>query len=42
MNIIGIKENGAVRPVVSATYEFRPGDHVMVAGENSDVARMMK
>ena len=42
VNIIGIKENGAVRPVVSATHEFRPGDHVMVAGENSDVARMMK
>lgn len=42
VNIIGIKEDGAVRPVVSASYEFRAGDHVMVAGENSDVARMMK
>ena len=42
VNIIGCKENGAVRPITAASYVFQPGEHIMVAGGTDDVARMMK
>lgn len=41
INIIGTKEEGAIRPVTSADYAFRAGDHVLVAGSKEDVKRMM-
>ena len=42
VNIIGCKEDGAVRPITAASYVFREDEHIMVAGGADDVARMMK
>ena len=41
INIIGTKEDGAIRPMTSADYAFRLDDHVLVAGSKEDVKRMM-
>lgn len=42
VNLIGIKENGIVRPITSPQYVFRACDHVLAAGESGAVAHMMQ
>lgn len=41
LNIIGVKDNGKVQPMTSADHIFREGEHLIIAGEQKDVLRLM-
>jgi trk system potassium uptake protein TrkA len=40
INVIGIKENNKITPIVSPDYIFANGDHVIVAGNKKDILSM--
>lgn len=42
VNVIGCKENGLICPITDASYAFRLGTHILVAGGAEDVAKMME
>lgn len=41
-NIIGIKENNHIVPVTRADHVFRPTEHLLIAGEQSDILKWME
>lgn len=41
INIIGIKENGRVMPLTSADHIFAADEHLIIAGEQRDILRMI-
>ena len=42
VNVIGCKEDGAIRPVTAANHAFQEGTHILVAGRPDDVSKMTK
>lgn len=42
INVIGVREDGDIRPITSAKYTFQKDTCVLVAGGMADVLRMMK
>lgn len=41
VNIIGIKDGAHVRPLIDASHVFVAGEHILVAGSQRDVLRIM-
>lgn len=41
INIIGVKENGRVMPMTSADHIFESDEHLIIAGEQRDILRMI-
>ncbi len=41
LNVIGVRENGKVLPLLSAEHIFRKDEHMIVAGAQRDILRVM-
>ena len=41
VNVIGRKENGAILPIDASGFHFKADTHIMVAGKQDNVSRMM-
>ncbi len=41
VNVIGLKENGAILPIDASGFHFKADTHIMVAGKQDSVSKMM-
>lgn len=41
VNVIGLKENGAILPIDASGFHFKADTHIMVAGKQDNVSKMM-